>query len=253
MSHLDLVDMIANLSQVPDMQLESTVFDFIVEHVKEADVCRFKDVASVLEWLHADYTFQHGQNHASTDTISDKSSGETTLEKILRPGAKITIPKPRPSDIKFNDMESLKAYLNKTTNDYQNFDDSEEVDVTTYDFTPPWNHYPIVEPVIQNRKKSSHIRVLTETQPKATANKSTNVNKMPKKCKPKDKGSLTDDMFQCSRCGRQYKRRINLVKHEEKHLQDNNLIEPIKNNSRKRRHNQMTNRIPLLAAEIISA
>lgn len=257
-SDLDLVEMNVDLSSVPDVQIESTVFDFIIEHVKEADVCRFKDVSSVLKWLHADYTFQHDQNHAGTGSIIVNTSADTRIEKTLRPGAIITIPKPRPNDMKFSDIETLQAYLNKRPFNRRTIivpsliDDSEDVDVTTYDFTPPWNQYAIVEPVIQNRQNTiGHIRVLTETQPKATAKKSTHLNKMPKKCKPRNT-EPTDERFQCRICGREYKRIIYLRRHEDKHLEDKTVIKSIKNNSRKRPHNQKSNGITLMAAEIIS-
>lgn len=228
MSKEEVLKMIVNLPPLADIPHNfDAIFDFIIEHVSEVDMCRFNDVASIVKWLHTDDAHQTNQQPSFMNHISERKTGdESTLAKMLRPGTKITIPKPRPSDIILNDYESVQAYLNQGIVYQSNYDDLEEVDVTTFDYSPPWNQYHCIDEQPKSRKNS--FRVLTEKQPTANCNKRTNA--FPKKysIKVTSTDSSNEPMFECSQCDRKYKRKSSLNRHEKSHLPEDTEIIPNK-------------------------
>lgn len=186
----------------PSLSLD-TLLDFVAEYVGETNLYRFQDIASILNWLGADETLWNGQC-----IISGSENGhgtDTTIAHVLKPGTKITIRKPSSTDVKFNDMESVQAYLSSAS---QSNDDSEEVDVTTFDYTPTWNHYHISEPSMQKFRKNT--KVLTEKQ--------SNINTIaPKKLKITADG-LVESQYKCSECDKKYKQKSSLLRHSKSHL-----------------------------------
>lgn len=195
MSTQEIFDLIVNWpaeSEVQEPGHLDAVLDFVCEHVGDRELSRFQDIASILTWLNGDHSNSMIIGQYDITTSDGQQCNDTAKSQVLRPGTKITIRKPSANDIKFNDMESVQAYLNQGPANQSN-DDSEEVDVTTFDFSPPWNQYHIVEAPPKSQKNTKLHRVLTEKPPTASA---TNIGKCPKKTRTKstDK-SLVDPMY----------------------------------------------------------
>lgn len=229
------------------------VLDFVIEHVDDKELYRFQDIASILNWLNGIDATWNGQHRVNP---IECQQGNDTAMPILRPGTKITIPKPSASDIKFTDMESVKAYLNQGPANQSN-DDSEEVDVTTFDFTPTWNQYHNTETKPKSRKTTKLHRVLTEKQPTANG---TNT----KPCYPK-KGAIkstdhrpVETIYKCMQCDKKYKQKSSLHRHEKSHLpkEPGNVInspaETKPHNPSKKNINSNALIIPLNTVETIS-
>lgn len=211
-----------------------TLLDFVDEHVGEADLYRFENVASILSWLNADEMLWNAQ--CQVNAIENQQTMDSTIPHVLKPGTKITIRKPSASDIKFNDMESVQAYLSQgpsyqsndefqfNGNDDQN--DSEEVDVTTFDFTPTWNHFHVVE---MNPKSRKNIKVLTEMQPNAT-----NINATKSKRGTIKANGLVESTHKCPDCEKSYKQKSSLLRHSKSHVPKEPGTEPVKKKPNKR-------------------
>lgn len=211
MSQQEIFRMIVNLPSVIEMQFNiETLYDFVIDRVGETNLYQFKDVGSILNWLKADETlwFNNPDENRATNQI--------TMPKVLKPGTKITIRKPSPNDIKFNDIESVQAYLSQAALSQSSNDDSEEIDVTTFDYTTPWNQYPIIESKPKTRKNSKSHRILTENQ--QTASFTCITNTMPNKAKLNGCDKSPEIFYQCSTCDRRYKQKSSLNRHEKTHL-----------------------------------
>lgn len=257
MSKEEIMKMIVNLPPpTTEIQMNfETVYDFVIERVSETDMCQFPDVASIVTWLHSDNTYSNESHPVAHFRAQNPARQESTLVKMLKPGTKIIIPKPRPNDKKFSNIESAQAYLNQNIV-YQSvdvdFDDSEEVDVISYDCSSPWNQFYMPEPQQQPkaRKNSRMHRVLTEKQPTATytCNARTIIQPKKKTIKATNVDAGDEPSFECQSCDRKYKRKSSLIRHEKIHLakdDDNNTT--IQNIPTK--HATI---IPLNAAELIS-
>lgn len=253
MSQQEIFQMIVNEPLAMGMQFNlDTIYDFVIDRVDESDINQFEDINSALKWLHSDDSSWHGQFHANVN--ENEIPNQASLPKRLKKGIKVTIRKPSASDIKFNDFESVQAYLSQATN-YQSNDESDEIDVTTFDYATPWNQYPIVESKQKNRKNSKINRILTENQQAASFTCIT--NKMPsKKAASKD----LDACHECLACGKKYKQKSSLNRHEKIHnpkIVDGEVTVTVKKppKSTKRVSNgnhQTAPIIPLNTAETIS-
>lgn len=211
MSQQEIFRMIVNLPSAIEMQFNiETIYDFVIDRVGEPNLCQFKDVGSILNWLKADETLYLNNKD------ENRANNQVTMPKVLKPGTKITIRKPSPNDIKFNDIESAQAYLSQATLSQSSNDDSEEIDVTTFDYTTPWNQYPIIESKSKTRKNSKSHRILTENQ--QTASFTCITNTLPNKAKSNGRDNSPETMYQCSTCEKRYKQKSSLNRHEKTHL-----------------------------------
>lgn len=216
MSKEEIIDLIvkwAPKSEIPLLSLDS-IFDFVIEYVGDKEITRLQDITSILNWLNSDDGLLNRQRQTNT---SDKNPLEETVKtQTLRPGAKIIIPKPSANDLKFNDMESVQAYLNHQVSSVQSNEDNEDVDVTSFDFTPPWNQYhaTIETYPIDEKPHKINNRVLTENKSNANTSKRNKV-------KTKDlkmTNSLVEPLYQCNLCEKKYKQKSSLNRHEKSHL-----------------------------------
>lgn len=257
MSKEEIMEMIVNWPPMTETQMNfETVCDFVFERVNEADMFRFHDVDSILKWLHSDETISNQYHPVTQFRPQHSSREEPTLVKMLRPGTKIIIPKPRPNDKRFTNIESAQAYLNQNVI-YQtidvdvDYDDSDEVDVISCDYSPPWNQFHMLEdPTPKPRKNARMHRVLMEKQPTATytCNARTIIQPKKKTIKATNVDACDEPLFECQSCDRKYKRKSSLNRHEKIHLaksDDNTTIQNIPTK-------QATIIIPLNAAELIS-
>lgn len=226
--------MIVNLPATIALEMQQslnldTLLDFVAEHVTEADLYHFKDVASILSWLYAaEAQWLDDQCHVNANE-SQQCNNDVTISHALKPGIKVTIPKPGANDIKFTDMESVQAYLNQGAANLSN-DDFEEVDVTTFDYTPTWNHYHITDSSPENQKTK---KILTELQ--------TNVKTKPPK-KSANKMDLVEIMYKCDECDKKYKQKSSLLRHSKIHLPKEPGTEiPVKKSKKKRSNKKSMN------------
>lgn len=215
MSTEELYNMIVHLAPKSEMQLFSldTLLEFVLDFVGEKEINRFQDMTSILNWLNSEDTLWNRQRYAIAS--GNKPTYETAKSQTFRPGDIITIPISTANNMKFNDMESVQAYLNHQSASNQSNDDCEEVDVTTFDYTPAWNHYHhVTQPIPKTTK--IHNRVLVEKQP--TASSSTNYkNNGAKNNNEMEKPGeldLGETFFECKLCDKKYKQKSSLNRHE---------------------------------------
>lgn len=198
------------------------LFDLIIEWMGEVQY-PFDDIKSIVCWLtNGDDALWNDVSAYDINSVENRSINGPTL----KPGTKITISQPSANSKKFNDMESVQAYLSN----HQWNDDSEEVDVTTFDYTPTWNHYHIIE---STAKKPKLARVLTEKQPTAnvTVRKLKHTEKMPIK---ETVNGLIERTHQCPDCLRSYKQKSSLHRHVKSHLGKKAGCETVKNTQSKK-------------------
>lgn len=241
---------------------EEALLDFVIEHVGDTELFRFEDLTSILNWLCADESqWNHIDDNDQLDSVDSsvyQPCHDTTIPSVLKPGTKITIRKPSANDIKFQDMESVQAFLNKGSSNQSN-DDSEEVDVTTFDYVPTWNsignQYFIeatVPPSTVPPKSRKNSKVLTENQSNVA-----NLNVSARK-KGTIKNDLVESTYKCSECDKRYKQKSSLLRHSKIHLPKEPGTEHDKKPTNKRTNNKNTMNgtthviLPLNTAEPIS-
>lgn len=217
MTQQELLQMVVSLPQpTKEMQFnKDMLFDFVIEHVCDGKPYRFEDIDSAITWL------ENGDSFWPTKQCNGKVKGNTAIKRhatkmkhTLKPGTKIKIRKPSANDIKFTDIESAQAYLNQASS-YHSNDDSDEVDVTTFDYTTQWNQYPISNETKPKKQQNKKIyRILAENQQQTTAPK--RINKT--SSKTLNQNSLDDFEFHCNLCDKKYKQKSSLNRHEKIHL-----------------------------------
>lgn len=245
-------------SEVLDAGNLDIVLDFVSEHVGDRTLTRFQDIASILTWLNGDYhsnSVMIGQYHI--DASDEQPGNDTAKTQVLRPGTKITIRKPSANDIKFNDMESVQAYLNQGSN-HSNEDSEEMVDVLSDDYAPPWNQYhrETIEVLPKPKKTTKLQRVLMERLEKQPTAMSLENIKKKSQIKSADKG-LVETMYKCALCDKKYRQRSSLNRHEKSHLQVKvDIVEekksPNQTKSKAKKKNNDIPIIPMKTSETIS-
>lgn len=232
MSKEDILQILDDLPPISEFEPFDTddIYDFALEHMGDDGSFQFHDIKNILQWLHAEDS--HYDPDACTHPAELKQLTEPDdikfvdkwLTEVLKPGTKITIKKPSPTDIKFNDIESVQAYL-KQVPAYPPNDETEDVDVTTYDSLPLWSHSAAVETKPSRDSLKSH-GVLTEKQPKATVKYVAKISTFPDdakfaaKRKARVKVQDNDDVYyECLACDKKYKYKTSLNRHElDKHV-----------------------------------
>lgn len=251
-----IMDMIVNMPTTTDIPFNcDEMFDFVIEHESEAHICQFKNCTSIVKWLQDDDPHSNESNSNENQTEIRTYDG-VALKRILKPGTKITIPKPRSNTMTFKNIESLQLFINQNPNHgiYQNininYDDSEDVDVTSYDCLSPWNTGHNIKTIQSTDPKlnqySNVLRVLTEKQPTATytCNTITSIQSVKKPHKIKEHNI---NEYVCNTCNKKYKQKSSLNRHEKSHLpkcDDDN--QTVQNGSTQQ------SLIPLNANELIS-
>lgn len=255
MTQQELLQMVISLPQpTKEMQFnEDALYDFIVDHVFDGSPYRFEDIHSVITWLeNGDSFWPSKQCNGKVKENTAIKRQATKMKHTLKPGTKIKIRKPSANDIKFTDIESAQAYLNQASSNHSN-DDSDEVDVTTFDYTTQWNQYPISNESKPKKQQNRKIyRILAENQQQTTASKRINRTST----KTMKQNTCDESEFHCNLCDKKYKQKSSLNRHEKVHLakevDDEGVTEPPtpKKRATKGKHSTTTN-IPVNTTEPI--
>lgn len=202
-TYTTIMNMIKNCPHIEDEQLNpDIIFDFVIEHVSDKNLCRFENMSSIVRWL----------------------KRPPTSQVKIKPGTKIVIPKPKPGDVKlYNQLESAQACLKQNSASSSSFDDTEEIDVITADdYTSPWNHYHQQAPPKITPKSPASFQILTVKQRNAPQPPSDGK-------RPKGKGKLKrnrsdspdenqydepDAKYSCKYCNKKYQQRSSVNRHE---------------------------------------
>lgn len=261
----EIYNMIVNWSAiVSEVHIQQTLdlgalLDFVIEHVGDTELFRFEDLTSILNWLCADESHWNqidvNEQFDSIDSNLYQPCHDPTIANVLKPGTKVTIRKPSVNDIKFQDLESVKAYLNKGSSNQSN-DDSEDVDVTTFDYTPTWNsignQYFMEATPMALPKRRKNAKVLTENQSNVA-----NLNVSTRK-RGTIKNELVESTYKCSECDKKYKQKSSLLRHSKTHLPKESGTVHDKKSTNKRTNNRTNMNgtthaiLPLNTAERIS-
>lgn len=242
------------------------ILEFVADRVGDDELYRFQDISTALNWLLSEEALFYRQDNSipiESKSISDsiiisaetKLHIDTTMCEVLKPGTKITIRKPSANDIKFNDLESVQAYLSQASSSQSN-EDSDEVDVTTLDYTPAWNQYHNVETAI---KATNTANVVIVKKPKSSGNLYSSMEEEPNISSDSNSPGIKmleiELKFQCPECDRKYKQRSSLLRHGKLHKLKETGIEPTKKPpiTQKRSSKNKTNGIvPVKSGEPIS-